>query len=212
MNLTQYRQRLRELHPDQNGGDHSRVAELMQVQRAWREANTYCACGCQRKLSRHQINRKRKYALRHCARLVRARNERKPKKITTMKNKLALALSLLLTLSAAAMPPLDAPMPALPEPVTFTFSPPIKPGATRTLGFYASIEDTDWKQFTSVLITNVPQLVGFQPSWGQTNVFMFRNTNDLTHAASHYSNITTNIAPLVPLGFSLNTPIVTVQP
>lgn len=78
-----YHTRLKVLHPDLNGGDHSRVPELQEIVRAWKYENTFCACGCGRKMSRTQLSRKppSRFVGKHHGRLITAKAQRKPRKI-----------------------------------------------------------------------------------------------------------------------------------
>ena len=46
MTKAEYRARLKQLHPDLNGGDASWVSELQKLVEEHREANRTCACGC----------------------------------------------------------------------------------------------------------------------------------------------------------------------
>ena len=59
MTIHDFRKRLKELHPDTNGGDESRVVELSVLIEGWRADNEVCRCGCGRKISRCQLQRRR---------------------------------------------------------------------------------------------------------------------------------------------------------
>jgi hypothetical protein len=79
--ISQYRLRLKELHPDCNGGDHSKVEELQSLISAHKEHNTSCMCGCGRYILPCHIRRgkKQRYFSRQCARIHR--DKLKPKKL-----------------------------------------------------------------------------------------------------------------------------------
>ena len=83
---------LRALHPDTNGGDHSRTEEFQRALREHRIRNTFCACGCGQKIdpARMRFNPKTKLAGQFCKGRYVGNILRKPRK-------LAVALAILLT-------------------------------------------------------------------------------------------------------------------
>jgi hypothetical protein len=57
-----FKEKILELHPDFNGGDHSRVAELQSVIAQRRLATRrFCACGCGALMSRAQLKVKQRF-------------------------------------------------------------------------------------------------------------------------------------------------------
>jgi len=57
-----FRKRVRELHPDSNGGDASRAVELIAlIEDRRKRTPIYCLCGCGRELSKTQLRKKCRY-------------------------------------------------------------------------------------------------------------------------------------------------------
>jgi hypothetical protein len=82
MNRAEYRQKLRELHPDLNGGNHSAVTQLMQVQQVWREQNTVCRrAGCNRNLTAAQVKKRGEFCGVQCRAIAINKQFEKPKKL-----------------------------------------------------------------------------------------------------------------------------------
>jgi hypothetical protein len=81
MSTEEYRRQLFALHPDTNGGDHSRVPELLKLMRKWKLNNTFCACGCGRKIRPDQLKRRKpcKFSSQQCANRHTNNLRRKPK-------------------------------------------------------------------------------------------------------------------------------------
>ena len=81
MNKAEYRKRLLALHPDQNGGDHSRVNEMMELQASWHERNTHCAGDCGKVLSVAQVRRGGTFCGKQCSNISTNSKKTKPKKL-----------------------------------------------------------------------------------------------------------------------------------
>jgi hypothetical protein len=87
---------LRALHPDTNGGDHSRTEEFQAAIREHRIHNQVCACGCGKLVdpARMRLNPKTKLAGQFCKGRYVGNLRRKPRKLAVAMGLLCAFLSI----------------------------------------------------------------------------------------------------------------------